>query len=162
MKKIMTRLSALLLALLLIMGAAGLAAEKLTPIQQLGADLQQAQAEYTLAMEALTAAQEKALDLEARYNKKPTDKLYDQVIDAMIAVEDAEDDYAGAYASLLLLQTEQTRMLEDAGCEELTVQHKGKYAALDVSVWVDENMVIYALTAQVDGSDRDKLVAEND
>ena len=162
MKKIMTRLSALLLALLLIMGAAGLAAEKLTPIQQLGADLQQAQAEYTLAMEALTAAQEKALDLEARYNKKPTDKLYDQVIDAMIAVEDAEDAHAGAYASLLLLQTEQTRMLEDAGCEELTVQHKGKYAALDVSVWVDENMVIYALTAQVDGSDRDKLVAEND
>ena len=162
MKSFLTRLSALLLALMMLLGTASLAAEKPTPIQQLAEELMAAQTALTQAIEDKTEADEKVLELEAKYEKKPTNKLQDQLIDAMIALEEAEDAYAGAFAELLVLQEMQLSLAEEAECEEWYVEYEGKYADLIVTVTVDENLVIYALSAEVDGSERDKLVAAND
>ena len=79
----------------------------------------------------------------------------------MVAVEEAEDAYATVFASLLLLQEEQAQLAQENDCEDLIVEYDGKYADLLVTVTVDENMVIYGLTAEVDGSERDQLVAQN-
>ena len=161
MKRIKQLLS-LLLALLLALPLTGLAAEKLTPIEQLGAQLVQAQSDLDRAKEILAGTQEDVARLEQKYEKNPNNaKIQDQLIDAMIAVEAAEDAYAGAFATLLMLQETQSRMAEEAECEDLIVEYEGKYADLLVTATVDENMVLYGLTAEVDGSDRDLLVAQN-
>ena len=161
MKRIKQLLS-LLLALLLALPLTSLAAEKLTPIEQLGAQLVQAQSDLDRAKEILAGTQEDVARLEQKYEKNPSSsKIQDQLIDAMIAVEAAEDAYAGAFATLLMLQETQSRMAEEAECEDLIVEYEGKYADLLVTATVDENMVLYGLTAEVDGSDRDLLVAQN-
>ena len=161
MKRIKQLLS-LLLALLLALPLTGLAAEKLSPIEQLGAQLVQAQSDLDRAKEILAGTQEDVARLEQKYEKNPNNaKIQDQLIDAMIAVEAAEDAYAGAFATLLMLQETQSRMAEEAECEDLIVEYEGKYADLLVTATVDENMVLYGLTAEVDGSDRDQLVAQN-
>ena len=162
MKSILTRLSALLLALIMLLGATGLAAEKPTPIQQLAEELITAQATFTQASQTLIEADEKVAGLEAKYEKKPTNKLQDQLIDAMIDQEAAMEAFMAANDALILLQDEQKRLAEEAECEEWYVEYKGKYADLIITAAVDENLVIYALAAEVDGSDRDKLVAAND
>ena len=163
MKNIMTRLFALLLALTMLFGMTALAADKQTPIELLGADLLAAQTACTQALAAQEKADEKVAQLEAKYNKNPdSTKVQDQLIEAMIAAEEAIDAYAEAFATLLLLQEMQANLAKEAECEELIAEYDGKFADLIVTVTVDENMVIYALTAEVDGSDRDKLVAEND
>ena len=160
--KPMKQILSLLLALLLALPLSGLAAEKLSPIEQLGAQLVQAQSELDAAIDLLTDAQDDVAALEKKYEKNPgSTKIQDQLIDAMIAVEEAEDAYAGAFASLLLLQEEQALLAEEAECEDLIVEYDGKYADLLVTATVDENMVLYGLTAEVDGSERDQLVAQN-
>ena len=152
MKHLMTRLSALLLALLMLFGASGLAAEKLTPIEQLALDLQAAQSAYTQSVELLAEVDETLAALEKKYEKDQNNaKLQDQLIDTMIAREDAEDAYAAAFASLMLLQVEQTRLAIEAECEDWYVEYEGKFADLLVTVTVDENLIIYALTVEVDG-----------
>ena len=162
MKQGFTRLLALLVALLLL-PLSGLAAEKLSPIEQLGAQLIEAQAAFTQASEALTQADKAVADLEKKYNKNPnSSKIQDQLIDAMIGQEAAVEAFAEANAALLTLQAEQKRLAEKADCEDLIVEYDGKYADLLVTVTVDEDMVIYGLAAEVDGSDRDKLVGSND
>ena len=162
MKQGFTRLLALLMALLLL-PLSGLAAEKLSPIEQLGAQLIEAQAAFTQASEALSQADKAVADLEKKYNKNPnSSKIQDQLIDAMIGQEAAVEAFAEANAALLTLQAEQKRLAEKADCEDLIVEYDGKYADLLVTVTVDEDMVIYGLVAEVDGSDRDKLVGSND
>ena len=157
------RLSAWLLALLMLLAPlTGTTAEKLTPIQQLGARLVQAQSSVDAANDLLAKAQEDVAALEKKYDKNPNSaKIQDQLIDAMVAVEEAEDAYATVFASLLLLQEEQAQLAQENDCEDLIVEYDGKYADLLVTVTVDENMVIYGLTAEVDGSERDQLVAQN-
>ena len=163
MKHLMTRLSALLLALLMLFGASGLAAEKLTPIESLALELQEAQAAYTAALTDLTEADKALAAAEKKYNKNPSStSAQDALIDAMIAQEEAAEVLAEADAALLVLQAEQLRLAEEADCEDWYVEYKGKFADLTVTVTVDEDLVIYALTVGVDGSDRDQLVAEND
>ena len=162
MKQGFTRLLALLMALLLL-PLSGLATEKLSPIEQLGAQMIEAQAAFTQASEALTQADKAVADLEKKYNKNPnSSKIQDQLIDAMIGQEAAVEAFAEANAALLTLQAEQKRLAEKADCEDLIVEYDGKYADLLVTVTVDEDMVIYGLVAEVDGSDRDKLVGSND
>ena len=134
----------------------------LAPIEALGAQLLQAQNDLYQAEDILADRQANVTRLEQKYDKNPSTKTQDQLIDAMIAVEEAEDGYAEAFASLLLLQTMQTRMAEDAECEDWYVEYDGKYADLALTVTVDENLVIYGLSAIVDGSERDQLVARND
>ena len=161
MKRIKQFLS-LLLALMLALPLTGIAADQLSPIEELGAQLVQAQTDLDKATDALDDAKADVAALEKKYEKNPkSSKIQDQLIDAMIALEEAEDGYAGAFATLLMLQEMQSRMAEDADCEDLIVEYDGKYADLIVTATVDENMVIYGLTAEVDGSDRDQLVAEN-
>ena len=161
MMKHLNRLLALLLALLLPL--AGLAAEKTTPIEELGAQLVEAQAAFTQASEALAAADAEVAELEKQHEKKPNStQIQDQLIDAMILQEEAAEAFFAANDALLALQAEQAEMAEAAECEEWYVEYEGKYADLAVTVTVDENLVIYGLTAEVDGSDRDKLVAGND
>ena len=161
MKRIKQFLS-LLLALMLALPLTGFAADQLSPIEELGAQLVQAQTDLDKATDALDDAKADVAALEKKYEKNPkSSKIQDQLIDAMIALEEAEDGYAGAFATLLMLQEMQFRMAEDADCEDLIVEYDGKYADLIVTATVDENMVIYGLTAEVDGSDRDQLVAEN-
>ena len=156
--KHLNRLLALLLALLLPL--AGLAE---TPIEKLGAQLLEAQQTWTQSASDLAAADKAVADLEKKYNKSPNStKIQDQLIDAMVEQELAAEIQAEALEALTALQAEQTKLAQKAGCEELTVDYDGKYADLAVTVTVDENMVIYALAAQVKGSDRDKLVGEND
>ena len=163
MKHLMTRLSALLLALLMLFGASGLAAEKLTPIESLALELQEAQAAYTTALEDLVDADQALASAEKKYDKNPNSaSVQDQLIDAMIAQEEATEAFSAADMSLLALQAEQLRLAEEADCEDWYVEYEGKFADLLVTVTVDENLVIYALTVEVDGSDRDQLVAEND
>ena len=162
MKSFLSRLWALLLTLTLLLGMTGLATEKQTPIEQLAEELLSAQAAFTQASQNLTKADEKVAQLEAKYEKKPTNKLQDQLIDAMIDQEAAMEAFMAANDALLLLQTEQALLAEEAECEELIAEYEGKYANLIVTATVDENLVIYALTAEVDGGDRDKLVASND
>jgi len=162
MKQGFTRLLALLMALLLL-PLSGLAAEKLSPIEQLGAQLVAAQSAFTQASEALTEADKAVADLEKKYDKNPnSSKIQDQLIDAMIEQEAAVEAFAEANAALISLQAEQTRLAEKADCEDLIVEYDGKYADLLVTVTVDEDMVIYGLVAEVDGSDRDKLAGCND
>ena len=163
MKNLMNRLAALLLALAMLLGTAALAAEKQTPIEQLAAELLAAQTAFTQAQEALVAADDKVAQLEAKHNKNPNStKVQDQLIDAMILQEEAAEAFFTANDALLALQAEQSRMAEDAECEEWYVEYEGKYADLIITVTVDENLVIYALAAEVDGSDRDKLAGKND
>jgi len=162
MKQCLTRMSALLLAVLMLFGLTGQAADKLSPIEELGLELIQAQASLTQALEAQEKADEKVAELEAKYDKKPSNKLQDQLIDAMIDAEEAMDAYAEALATLLLLQEMQANLAQEADCEDWYVEYEGKYADLALTVTVDENLVIYGLTAEVDGSDRDKLAASND
>ncbi len=162
--KLLTRLSALLLTLaLFIAPLTGCAADKLTPIEDLALRLQAAQAAFTQASEALTAADGKVAELEKKYDKNPNStKVQDQLLEAWIAQEAAVEAFAEENAALLALQAEQARLAEEAECEDLIVEYDGKYADLTVTATVDENMVIYGLTAEVDGSDRDKLVGQND
>ena len=157
------RLSAWLLALLMLLAPlTGTAVEKTTPIRQLAAKLILVQSYLDVAVDNLAEAQEDVAALEKKYDKNPnSSKIQDQLIDAMVAVEEAEDAYATVFASLLLLQAEQARLIKEAECEDLIVEYDGKYADLLVTVTVDENMVIYGLTAEVDGSERDQLVAQN-
>ena len=158
------RLSAWLLALLMLLAPlTGTTAEKPTPIQQLGARLVQAQSSADAANDLLTKAQEDVAALEKKYDKNPNSaKIQDQLIDAMVAAEEAGDAYATAFASLLLLQAEQARLIKEAECEDLLAEYDGKFADLTAIVTVDENMVIYGLTVIVDGSERDSLVNRND
>ena len=160
--KMANRLLALLLALMLALPLAGFAADKSSPVEQLGAQLLAAQTDLDQAEETLAGAEEDVARLEKKYEKSPnSSKIQDQLIDAMIAQEEAAEAYARALDALMLLQEEQTRMAQDADCEDLIVEYEGKYADLIVTATVDENMVLYGLTAEVDGSDRDKLVGEN-
>lgn len=160
--KHMSRILALLLALLML-PLGGMAAEKLTPIEALGAQLVEAQSAFTRASEELAALDEQVAELEARLAKdEKNTKLQDKLIDAMIDQEAAMEAFMEANAALLLLQSEQTALAEKAGCEDLTVEYDGKYADLTVTAAVDEDMVIYGLTVQVEGSDRDQLVGRND
>lgn len=158
------RLSAWLLALLMLLTPlTGTAVEKTTPIRQLAAKLILVQSYLDVAVDNLAEAQDDVAALEKKYDKNPNSaKIQDQLIDAMIAVEEAEDAYATVFASLLLLQEEQAQLAQENDCEDLIVEYDGKYADLLVTVTVDENMVIYGLTAEVDGSERDQLVAGND
>ena len=162
--KLLTRLSALLLTLaLFIAPLTGCAADKLAPIEDLALRLQEAQAAFTKASEALTAADAEVAELEKKYDKNPNStKIQDQLLDAWLAQEAAVEAFAENNAALLALQAEQARLAEEADCEALTVEYDGKFADLTAIVTVDENMVIYGLTAEVDGSDRDKLVGRND
>ena len=159
--KPITRMLALLLALLLPFS--GLAAEKLPSIEALGAQLLKAQQAYTQSVEDLAAAGKTVADLEKKYNKNPnSSKIQDQLIDAMVEQEIAAELFAKANDALISLQDQQAKLAQKADCEDLTVEYDGKYADLSVTVTVDENMIIYGLTAQVKGGDRDKLVGEND
>ena len=161
MMKLFTRMLALLLALLLPL--TGLASGETASIEALGAQLLDAQLAYTESTEALLAADEAVAELEAKYAKNPdSSKIQDQLIDAMIVQEEAAEANANALATLTALQTQQSALAAAADCEDLTVKYDGKYADLAVTVTVDADMVIYGLTAQVDGSARDQLVGEND
>lgn len=154
----LTRILALLLAFLLPLSA--LAA---TPIEDLGAQLLEAQQAYTQSLEDLAAADKAVADLEKKYDKNPNNaKIQDQLIDAMVEQELAAEINAEAFAMLLLLQEQQKQLAEYNDCEDLTVEYDGKYADIDLTVTVDENMVIYGLEAEIKGSNRDKLVGEND
>ena len=154
----LTRILALLLAFFLPLSA--LAA---TPIEELGTQLLEAQQAYTQSLEDLAAADKAVADLEKKYDKNPnSSKIQDQLIDAMVEQELAAEINAEALATLMLLQEQQSRMAEEADCEGLYVEYDGKYADIDLTVTVDENMVIYGLEAEIKGSDRDKLVGEND
>ena len=157
------RLSAWLLALLMLLAPlTGTAVEKTPPIRQLAAKLILVQSYLDVAVDNLAEAQDDVAALEKKYDKNPNSaKIQDQLIDAMVAVEEAEDAYATVFASLLLLQEEQAQLAQENDCEDLIVEYDGKYADLLVTVTVDENMVIYGLTAEVDGSERDQLVAQN-
>ncbi len=153
-----TRLLALLLAFLLPL--AGMAE---TPIEALGAQLAQAQTAYTQSVEDLAAADKSVAELEKKYDKNPNSaKIQDQLIDAMIGQELALETNSEALATLMVLQGQQEVLIKSADCEDLYVEYDGKYADLTVTVTVDENMVIYGLSAQVKGSERDQLVGEND
>ena len=153
-----TRILALLLAFLLPL--AGLAE---SPIEKLGTQLLEAQQAYTQSLEDLAAADKAVADLEKKYDKNPNNaKIQDQLIDAMVEQELATEINAEALAMLMLMQEQQSRMADEADCEELTVEYDGKYADIDLTVTVDENMVIYGLEAEIKGSDRDQLVGEND
>ena len=161
--KMLNRLSALLLALMLLIAPMTGMADKLTPIEALAISLQEAQAAFSQASEALTAADAEVAALEKKYDKNPNStKIQDQLIEAMIAQEEAVEAFAEANAALLNVQAEQTRLAEEAECENLIVEYDGKYADLLVTATVDENMVIYGLTAEVEGSERDMLVSRND
>lgn len=159
-----SRLFALLLALtFFIAPLSGCAADKLAPIEDLALRLQAAQAAFTQASEAIAQADDQVAQLEKKYGKNPNNaKVQDQLIDAMITQEAASEAFAEKNAALLTLQAEQKRLAEEAECEDLIVEYDGRFADLIVTVTVDENMVIYGLTAEVDGSDRDKLVGGND
>ena len=159
MKRILSALLALLLFLGLSLG--GLAQQ--SEIESLAAALQQAQAAFTATCEDLAEANEALAALQKKYDKNPNStKLQDQVIDAMITQEEAAEAFDEASAALLTAQTAQQRLAEEAECEDLIVEYNGKYADLLVTVTVDENMTIYGLAAEVDGSTRDQLVGEND
>ena len=156
--KHITRLLALLLAFLLPLS--GLAA---TPIEELGAQLLQAQQAYTQSAEDLSAADKAVAELEKKYDKNPDSaKIQDQLIDAMIEQELAAETNAEALDALTALQSQLAKLAKEADCEDLYVEYDGKYADLSVTVTVDENMVIYGLAAEVKGSERDQLVGEND
>lgn len=165
MKKFFSRLIALLLAwmLLLPLTACGMAADRPAPIEDLALRLQTAQAVLTKAEEALNAADQAVAGLEKKYNKNPdSTKLQDQLIDAMIEQEAASSAYTEALAALQALQAEQTRLAEAADCEDLIIEYDGQHADLRVTATVDADMVIYALTAEVTGGERDQLVSRND
>ena len=164
--KHLNRLLSLLLALLMLLPGMAAAAERMPAEEELAllsARLLSAQEAFTLASDALNDADQQVAELEKKYDKNPDSaKLQDQLIDAMIAQEEAMEAFAEANAALLTVQAEQARLVETAECEDWYVEYEGKYADLQVTVSVDENLLIYALTAQVDGSDRDKLVEQND
>lgn len=163
MKKFLPRMLSLLLALMMILGVSAPADALLTPIEALAAELQQAQTAFTLASEALIAADAEVADLESRYDRDPRDtQLQDALIDAMIAQEEAAEAFTRASDDLADLQTRQAGLVRTSDCEELLVGYDGKYADLLVTATVDADMVLYALAVEVDGSDRDQLVAEND
>lgn len=165
MKKWFTRLSALWMALLLLftLTGCGMAADEQSPIETLAAKLQEAQAAFTQAEDALVLADQEVAALEKKYDKNPSStQLQDQLLDAMIAQEAALDARSEALATLMVLQAQQQTLAEAADCETLLVEKDGKYAKLSAAVTVDENMVIYALAVQVEGSERDQLVGEND
>ena len=162
--KLLTRLSALLLTLaLFIAPLTGCAADKLAPIEDLALRLQEAQAAFTKASEALTAADAEVAELEKKYDKNPNStKIQDQLLDAWLAQEAAVEAFAENNAALLALQAEQAQLIREADCEDLLAAYDGKFADLIAIVTVDENMVIYGLTVIVDGSERDSLVNRND
>ena len=164
MKQRFSRLSALLLALLMLfLPLSGCAADSPSPIEALALELLEAQAAFTQASEALTNADQRVEALEEKYNKNPNSTtIQDHLIEAMIAQEAAVEAFSEANAALLVLQAEQARLAEEADCEDLTVEYDGKYADLFITATVDENMVIYALTVQVEGGEKDQLVARND
>lgn len=160
--KMMSRLLSLLMTLMLLFTATGLAAEKLTPIQELGIELVDAQADYDAAAKALEEADQKVASLEKKYEKNPNStKVQDQLIDAMVLQEEAQEGCDAAGERLQALQARQQTMAEEAECEPLTVEYDGKYADLVITVLVDENMVIYDLDVQVKGSERDQLVGQD-
>ena len=162
--KLLTRLSALLLTLaLFIAPLTGCAADKLSPIEDLALRLQQAQAAFTQASEALTAADAEVAGLEKKYDKNPNStKIQDQLLEAWLAQEAAVEAFAESNAALLTLQAEQAQLIREADCEDLLATYDGKFADLTAIVTVDENMVIHGLTVIVDGSERDSLVNRND
>ncbi len=160
MKKLLSLLLALLLVWTLPFG--GLA-DKLTPIESLALELQEAQSAFSLAKDALAKADADVAQLEKKYDKNPNStSIQDQLLDAMILQEEAAEAFMAANATLLLLQAEQADLIDQADCEDLTIEYEGKYADLLVTATVDENLVLYGLTATVDGSDRDRLLEEND
>ncbi len=165
MKKVFSRLSALLLAwmMLLPLTACSMAVDKSAPIEDLALRLQSAQSAFTQAEEALAAADQAVAGMEKKYNKNPNStKLQDQLIDAMIEQEAASDTYAEALAALLVLQAEQSRLAKAADCEDMVAEYDGQHADLRVTATVDADMVIYGLTVEVTGGERDQLVSRND
>lgn len=165
MKKVFSHLIALLLIwmMLLSLAACGLAADQLAPIEDLALRLQSAQSAFTKAEEALAEADQAVAELEKKYNKNPNSaKLQDQLIDAMVEQEAASEPYAEALAALLALQAEQSRLAEAADCEDMVAEYDGQHADLRVTATVDADMVIYGLTVEVTGGERDQLVSRND
>ncbi len=158
MKKWISLLLVLLLTLSLPLGG-----QADTPIASLAQALQKAQLTFTGAKEALAQADSDVADLEKKYNRNPDSvSIQDQLLDAMIRQEEAAGLFAAANDALVALQAQQANLIEQADCEELTAEYDGRFADLLVTATVDENMVLYALTAVVDGSERDQLVGEND
>ena len=160
--KMMSRLLSLLMTLMLLFTVTGMAAEKLTPIQELGIELVDAQADYDAAAKTLEEADQKVASLEKKFEKNPNStKIQDQLIDAMVLQEEAQEECDAAGERLQALQARQQTMAEEAECEPLTVEYDGKYADLVITVLVDENMVIYDLDVQVKGGERDQLVGQD-
>ena len=163
--KHLNRLTALLLALLMLLSLplGGMAAEELSPIEALGAALAEAQSAFTQASEALNEADAEVAELEAKLAKdERSTSLQDKLIDAMIAQEEALEAFMEANDALVLLQAEQDELARQAECEDWLVEYEGKYADLLVTATIDENMVLYRLVVEVDGSERDQLVGQND
>ncbi len=160
----MKKFTALLLALLMLitLPLSGLAARQ-SPIEALAQELQTAQAACTQALDDLSDADADVAALEKKYDRNPNSaSIQDQLIDAMLRQEEAAEAFAQANAALLALQAEQARLAEKADCEDLIVEYDGRYADLFVTATVDEDMVIYALAVEVEGGERDQLVASND
>ena len=164
MKNLFPRLFALLLALMMLVAPmTGTAEQELTEIYGVGQYLRYTQEAFAKASEALAAADAEVAALEKQYDKNPNStKIQDQLIDAMLAQEAAAKEFAEVNEWLIAFQAEQKCLAEEADCEDLIIEYDGKFADLLVTVTVDADMVIYGLTAEVDGSERDKLVGQND
>lgn len=162
MNKLLHRFFAILLTFLLVFSTAF--AEG-SAIEQLGAALSEAQQACDSLSDAYEALTEKVAKLENQYNtasKKQKASLEEQWLEAMEEQEEMHDALLKAQDSLSSYQAEHQALLhrEEDHLEALCLEYEGKYAGLTVNVQVDENLVIYALSAQVDGSERDKLVGE--
>jgi len=144
--------------------AAGLAQTAQNSIEELGASLLQAQLDYDEANAAYDKLAETVIDLQAQYDKgteKQKLAVQDKLIEALIEEETLSETLQEAEKTLTDLQAKQQKMLKDAECEALTAEYDGKYADLTLEVWLDENMTVYALTVEVDGSERDQAAGEN-
>ena len=156
-----SRLMLALLAALVLAIVPGFAADM--EVAELGTALLEAQQQYTAAVTENEEALAALSKLEAKYEKNQDDaRLQDQLIEAMIRQEEAAAVLSDAKAALAALQTRQVEMAKAAECEDLIAEYQGKYADIVVTVTVDENLVIYGLSAEVDGSERDQMAASPD
>ncbi len=165
MKKMFRQLFSLLLALLLTFSLTPSLAEH--TLAELGAALLAAQTDHDAYLAEYTELTKEVSELETQYNKagkKQKASLEEKWMQAMLDQEAAYEGLVDAEERLTSLQSEHQALLLlvlEEDCEPLTLDYDGRFADLRLNVVLDEDLVIYALTAEVDGSERDQLVAQN-
>ena len=132
-------------------------------IETLGDAIREAQTAYDEANADYDELCELVFDLQEQYDNGTAAQqvaVQDKLLDAMIGEEEAYERLDEANAALEALYAVHADMLQDADCTTHTLDTRGYDSKLTISVALDEENRIWAISVEVVGNEQDKAVSE--